>query len=695
MIRKLVVILLSTATCLLGVAPVLAQADYPFKWLPASRATYEEAGAHRWVYATLEEYKQITGKKIGKYNEAPMLRKKVSAGELPPLEQRLPEEPLVVNPFEKVGEYGGVAHTVTNTPRWIDDGLHLDNMEAPLRPNVGLTLEEARPRPNVPNVVKDWELAEDYRSITLHLRKGMKWSDGKPFTADDVLFWYEDVLLNEGVTPAIDRRWKIGGEVWSLKKIDDYTVRINFAVPNSTILYKLATWGPEEMTSYPKHYLKLFHSRYTDKEKLEKMVEKEGFDYWFQLFQEKALHGWSGTSHVPTLSPYILKERSATRIVMERNPYYWKVDTEGNQLPYFDRISIKVVPDPEMQETMTIAGEFDFSWGVSAENYPEFKKNAEKGNYRVLLYPYANRAGYRCVQINQTYKGDLVLRQILRDKRFRQALSLAIDRKQLNELLYYGRARPMPSTVLPVSMFYLPEFDKAYTEHDPEEANTLLDKMGLEWDKNHEYRLRPDGKRLTVTLETDTVISEGQDPIAIAELLEKYWETVGIDMRVKTESNELFESRVLGNEHQMALSGGATTTDDNLFLAPHHYVLWWQATDSAWAPLWVTWYLTDGEKGERPSEDVLKMTKKWEKVITTVDKEERIRIGREILGWAAEEVLTIGLVGMVPGPEIVRKNLRNIPPTGLDGGVAGTALIDYYYPEQFFFEHPLLETQKR
>jgi len=690
---KIIIILLSLAVCLLGKVPVLAQADYPYVWTPAPDPEYK--GEHRWIWATPEEYEKLTGKKIEKYNEAPMLRTKVAAGELPPVEERLPEEPLVVNPYEEVGEYGGIVHVATPTTRWQGDGLHLNNAEAPLRPNVGLHLDSVRPRPNVPNVVKDWKLSKDCRSITLYLRKGMKWSDGAPFTADDIMFWYEDVLLNKEMTPAIDSRWIIGGEVWKIKKIDDYTLRIEFANPFPWILYSLATWGPEEMTSYPKHYLKQFHPRYTSKEKLEKMVKKEGFSHWYELFAERALHCWGGTSDVPTLSPYILKKKTATVVIMERNPYYWKVDTKGNQLPYFDGISAKVVSESQIKESMTITGEFDFAWGCSTANYPVYMENAEKGNYRVLLYPYSNRAGGSCVSINQTYNKDPVLREIFRDKRFRQALSLAIDREEMNDVLYYGRGRPCASTVLPCSMFYLPEFDKAYTQYDPEKANALLDEIGLKWDEDHKYRLRPDGKKLSLILDTTGSVHEGVDDAATAEMLVKYWKAIGIDVMIKTESGDLFNARVLGNEHQLSLGGGSTTTDDNLVMAPHHYVLWHQWSDAGYGPLWVTWYLTKGKRGEKPPQELIEVTKKWEKILVTVDKEERIRLGREILKWNAENVLTIGLVGQIPGPEIVRVNLRNIPPTGLDGGVAGTALIDYYYPEQFFFKHPLFEAQKR
>jgi peptide/nickel transport system substrate-binding protein len=449
------------------------------------------------------------------------------------------------------------------------------------------------------------------------------------------------------------------------------------------------------MCAFPKHYLTLFHAKYADKAKLDKMVKDAGFTNWWELFANKSLRFWGGTSDMPTLSPYILKEKTTTTITMVRNPYYWKVDTAGNQLPYFDGISAKVVADAEVKESMTITGEFDFAWGVSTPNYPMYQENKDKGHYRVLMYPYSNRAGNVCVSVNQTYDKDTVLRTIFRDKRFRQALSVAVNRNEMNQVLYVGRGTPTASTVLPVSIFYEPAYDKAYTQFDTALANKLLDDMGLKWDAKKEYRLRPDGKRLSIIFEFAPGVSEGADRAANSEMLVKYWKVIGLEIVLKSEAGELLDARINGNEHQMSLGGGATTTDDNLVPAPHHYVLWHMWSDAGYGPLWVQWYLTKGEKGEKPPADLLEQTQNWEKILITADEKERVRLGHEIFRWNAENILTIGLVGLLPGPEIVRDNMRNVPATGLDGGVAGTALIDYYNPEQFYFKQPLYDTQKR
>lgn len=690
------VIILSIIIISFGQVPIFAQVkkSYPYTWVPASNEEYAKAKTHRWIYNTPQEYTELTGKKIAKYQEAPMLAELVKQGKLPPIEKRLPEEPLVINPIEKSGSYGGAVTTVTTSSDAQGHALHINNMEAPLRPNVGLTLEEARPRPNVPNVVKNWDIARDLKSITLYLRKGLKWSDGEPFTADDIMFWYEDILLNKDLSPTIDRRWMLGGQVWKFRKIDDYTVKIEFATPNPAILYKLATWGPEEMCQYPKHYLIQFHPKYTDPKKLDDMTKKAGFKFWYELFWEKARHGWGGLCEMPTLSPYVLKEKSQTQIILERNPYYWKIDTEGKQLPYLDRIIVKVVSSGDVYESMAIAGEFDFAPGIATINYPALAKNAEKGQYKVLIYPYANRAGGACVSVNQTYKDDMVLRKIFQDKRFRIALSLAINRDEMNDILFFGKGQPTASTVLPISMFYTKGLEKTYTQYDPEKANRLLDSIGLKWDAEHKFRLRPDGKKLSLIFDIPTGAMEGYDVSATAELLVKYWRAIGLDVTIKSSSWELWDQRVTGNLHQLSLGGGAACTDDNLFMAPNHYVLYHDWSDGAWGPLWVKWYLTGGKIGEKPPEDILKVTKKWEQLEVAKSFADMARLGKEIIRWSTEQLLTIGLVGMVPGPIVIRKNLRNFPPTGLGGGIAGTAWIDYYYTEAIFLEPPLFDWQK-
>ncbi len=701
MIRKLMIMLVSAAICLSGIIPVLAQGDYPYVWISPPESIYEKLHLHRWIWATPQDYEKVTGKRIEKYNESPLLRSKVAAGELPPVEERLPEEPLVVNPYEDIGEYGGMAHIIARSSGssiWPSGALvTLKPIEALLRPNLGLHGKDPRPVPNVPNTAKGWRIGKDYRNITLYLRKGMKWSDGEPFTADDIVFYYEDVLQNKDLTPAIPGKLKLKGKLWELKRIDEYTIRFDFATPNPWILYYLATWGAEDWIRFPKHYLQKFHIKYNPN--ADELAKKEGFDYWYEVFLAEVDIRPPG---FPGVDAYVVTKMTSTTLIYERNPYYWKVDIEGNQLPYIDRIYAKVFTDSETAEAFRATGGVDFSTDTSVANYPLYMEGAEKSNYRVLIYPATNIAStYGSIIINQTYRDDLVLRDIFRDVRFRRALSMAIDRDEMNDVFFFGKAKPRSGLApWPSSIFYIPGIEKLYAEYNSEKSNRLLDEMGLEWDKKHEYRLRPDGKKLSITIDIPTGTWEGVNQVSIGEMYVKYFRKIGVDTELKVETGELYDVRVLGNKAQLNLDEAMSTGDDNLIVNPGSLVFYPNWAENAFCPLWKVWYLTDGEKGEKPEgssgEELLKNMKKWEQLKVTVDEEERIRLGKDIIRSAVENVWIIGYIGAVPVPWIVRNNLRNVPPTGQSGGAAGTAIGgDYLYGEQFFFRGPLFEGQKR
>jgi len=651
MLRRIIVILLSGVICLLGTTAAIG-------------------GKYAKQYE-LKEYRELVGKEL-KFEEAPMLRTKVAAGELPPIEQRLPEEPLVIEPVEEIGQYGGTMHVSNFACPNLDDAIHAVGYETFFRiePD-GATLS--------PNIAKDWELSEDGKSLILYLRKGMKWSDGMPFTADDIMFWYEDILLNKEITPVTPKVFCPGGEVMKMEKIDDFTVKLNFSAPYPLVVKILAHAKGMLFTRYPKHYLKEFHTKYNPK--ANELAEKEGFEVWYRLFSIKS-EGHNSipmNPDLPTLAPFKLKKRETDLFIWERNPYFWQVDTEGNQLPYIDGVILTPVGNAEMLNAKIVTGEVDFAVQHTAVvDYPLYMENAEKGDYRVLLYKTLAPAEVY-YQPNQTSK-DPILRKIFQDVRFRQALSLAINRDEINETIYFGKAIPRQMTVLPSCSYFEPEFAKAYAQYDPEEANRLLDEMGLEWDKNHEYRLRPDGKRLSWTFEW---VERATPRGATSEIVKEYWKKIGIDMRLKEISGELAKERMPANEVDMTCwsSSGGT---DIMFLQWQWYapviVGWERSTWTAWA----RWYLTNGEKGEKPPAKIKKLIEMYEEMCITTDKQREIQLGKELCREQAENVWAIGTVGMAPVPIIVKNNLRNVP----EEGFWGYDLLQYYayHSEQFFFK---------
>jgi peptide/nickel transport system substrate-binding protein len=625
-------------------------------------------------YNSLLEYQRATGKKITKFNEAPMLAELVKAGKLPPVEKRLPSEPLVVVPVEEVGQYGGTARVFSNSLTGYGEGETLITWEGLLRLGPDATSV-------VPNLAKSWKSTDGGKTLTLYLRKGIKWSDGVPFTADDIMFWWEDVVLNDELTPVKPKEWMPGGKLMTVERVDDYTIRMHFAVPHPFAILMLAHgWG---MCYYPKHYLEKYHLRYTPKEELEKQVKKEGFNYWYQLFGKHSnLYGGGGGGAdpgTPTLQPFMLTKKGTDFIIAERNPYYWKVDTVGNQLPYIDKIQVSVVSNTEMMNMKAVAGEADFAVeNTTLENYTLYKENEKKGNYRVLLWQrvQGTDVAYQC---NLTYKDDLVLRNIFRDVRFRRALSLAINRDEINQALYYGMATPRQASPVPSSPYFEEQFANAYIKYDPKEANRLLDEMGLKRGPDG-YRLRPDGKRLEITLEYVQMETPKRQT---NELVERYWDAIGIKVAVKEITGELQGTRAKANLIQMGL-WHADRCGFLFPLEPFWFVPMRHEWEITWCPLWAQWYVTGGKAGEEPPKELKTNIQLWEKMKTAISEKERIRLGKEILKSNAENLWTIGTVGLAPHPVIVRSNLRNVPEKVLFGW--DTYFTYPYNTCQFFFK---------
>ncbi len=656
MIRKsLTVVLLSGLICLLGLSSVLAQESW-----------------------NLSEYEKATGKTIESFSEAPMLRTLVAAGELPPVGERLPEEPLVVEPVEEIGQYGGTLNTFTISDTGWDDANVIRGFGTSFRMSPDLT-------GLVPNVAKDLQLSEDGKTLTMYLRKGMKWSDGAPLTADDVMFWWEDIVLNEELTPTIYLAFTPGGELWEVEKIDDYTIRFRFAVAQPFVMIdQFAHFGGGEGGKYyPKHYMKKYHATYTSMEELQPRIDEGGFQSWTELFAQKTrLTGWGSywiNTETPTLRPWLLKEKGIDWWLLERNPYYFAVDTAGNQLPYIDQIFNTNVGNAEVYNAKIISGEADFAaMNGSFDNYTLYVESAEEADYRILNWNSGLGAEVTYMP-NQTLIGDPVLRKIIQDVRFRRALSLAINREDINESLYHGLAIPRQYTVVPDSRYYEEEFGTAYAQYDPEEGNRLLDEMGLDERDKEGYRLRPDGKRLSLLIEYD----EGQTPRGpVSELVKEYWEALGIDVALKLEDKRLRQQRFLSSEIEINVWHGDGMTDVYFprsagWIIPDYI-------NSGPFTLWGKWYFTGGEEGEEPPEECKENLKRWETIKTITDEEEIIRLAKEILRSQAENLWVIGTVGGAPVPVIVKNNLRNIPEESI--WAWDNLFINPARPAQFFFK---------
>ncbi len=622
-------------------------------------------------YSTLSEYEKLTGKKITKFNEAPVLREKVAKGELPPVEERLPEEPMVMVPLEEIGQYGGKIRCAALSPT-------TGGAECWTARTQPLLMISPDLKSVSPNVAKGWEFSEDYKTLTIYLRRGMKWSDGAPFTADDFVFWYEDLLSNDQLVPTRPEIWR---SLVNVEKVDDYTVKFYFDVPYPSIIVALAYENRMyyQIPFAPKHFLKKYHIKYNPQ--ANELAKSRGFDSWVQLFQyeypDEVQQRWD--VNVPTIDPWTMtRVDSYGNKYFEINPYYWKIDPAGNQLPYIYEQDRLLFEDMEAVSMSAIAGGLDYLLQFSSmDNYPLYKENEDKGDYWARIW-YDGRGNVLDVRLNLTHK-DPVLRKIFNDVRFRQALSLAIDREEVNEVIYRGLATPRAGTIVPDVSYYEDWMGNYYAEYNPEKANQLLDEMGLKWDKNHEYRLRPDGKTLSINIEY--VMLESKMDV-LAELLKRYWEDIGVKVSTKLIDQTLFGQRSSAGELDLTIWNVDQTTELGFYANPTFQSGLGPAPNSV---EWVRWINSNGKQGIEPPEEV----KRWYKLAQDFQKqplgsEGYKRIGKELVSMALKNLWHIGIIGLAPKPCLTKRGLGNVKDKGLF--VYSYRFWMIYHPEQWYWK---------
>ena len=615
-------------------------------------------------YYNLSDYEKLTGKKITKFAESPQLAELVKQGKLPPLEQRIPKNPLVVTPYEEIGQYGGT---------WRRTWSGLSDSAGPYKLcSEHLVMFNKNGTKILPNVAESWKVSRDAKTYTFKLREGIRWSDGTPLTTEDVVFWYEDIILNKDLTPTIPNWLTSGGKPLKLEKIDTYTFKVEFEEPNALFLISIGKMGGGHTFFAPKHYLKQFHPKYTPKEKLDELVKKAGLQNWYQLFGN--MNDFLQNPDLPVIYPWKATNLpTATLQIMERNPYYWKIDPEGNQLPYIDRITHTLLGSAgETAVLKAISGEVDMQErGLVIDNYTLLMENRTKGNYRVLRWPQGTGAS-PAILLNQNVK-DPVLRKIFEDRRFRIALSLAINREEINQLFYLGLGEPRQASIISGAPFYDPEWEKAYAEYDPKKANEYLDKMGLTKRDKDGFRLRADGKTLILTIEYS-----GDRPYM--EVIKKYWEAIGVKVFLKPLERSLYVTRAQAGEIEVGVWG----FDRNVAILSDPGHLLGTVVEAPWAPLYATWYNTGGRGGEEPKGDIKRIYELWDKVKSTIDEKQRDRYFKEIINLHKKNIWMIGIVGEVPQLIVAKNNFRNIPDGLLwDDNIRSPKNAR---PEQFFFK---------
>ena len=611
-----------------------------------------------------------------KYNEAPMLAALVATGQLPPVDERLPVNPEVVAPIEEIGKYGGewrmlIAKGTDTKMLCVYGHTRLMDWDRTLK-----KLE--------PELCESWEVSEDATAYTIHLRKGLKWSDGEPFTTEDLKFWWEDIANNEELSVAgIPSELIVGDEPPEVTFIDDYTFKYEFAAPYLAFGDGLAASCPHIWMFAPKHYLKQFHPKYTDKETIDALVAKEGYENWAALFNDMNTTYSCQNPDRPYLEPWVpvTGRAPATRFVHERNPYFHKVDPEGNQLPYLDRF-VQFSTDTALVAMKCTTGDADLQLrGIGFSDVTLLKENEQKGGYEVRMWKSTGGAGSLMPTLSSCQ--DEVLRQIMLDKRFRVALSHAYDRQEVNTVLYKGYATPIQCECLPGVKGYNEEWATAYLDYDPEKANALLDEMGLEWDETHEYRLRPDGKILHLVIE-----DSGEDPLTgdVIELITYMFKEIGVNVTRKSTERATYRDRMISGMAAMGwgCAGGLTplceAEKEMEKLGPVS-----AGSGTMWASQWGLWYQTDGGEGKKPPEWV----ERWADLATDYksapNEEKQDEILQEIRRIQYENLPCIGGLSGLPAPVVVKNGFRNVPKEGWNlwepGGNLGWCKVSQFWKE--------------
>jgi len=614
-----------------------------------------------------------------KYLEAPALVDPVKAGKLPPVEQRLPEQPLVVPVVEKIGQYGGIWRRAflgpadaNNYVRVVYDGLFR------FSPN-GADIE--------PKLALGAKSSPDFKIWTIQLRKGSRWSDGAPFTADDIVFWYKDVLLNKDLTPSLPT-WirNTDGTAANVEKLDDATVRFTYDRPATLFLSEVANQdGPDQSYAMflPAHYLKQFHPAYTPIADLDKMAQAVSFKSWTQLFAAKATP--TSNPERPTMAAWMPVTRVSDPVfILRRNPYYIGVDTAGNQLPYIDEVRFTYFADQQALNLAAIAGDFDMQERhIQMTNYPVLKEQeAKTGKYRVLIWPTFGGSD-AVVAFNTTYTADAVLGKLLATKDFRIALSYAINRDEIKESVFLGLGEARQAVPAPWHPYFPgKEWATKYTEFKPDEANKMLDALGLEKRNAQGVRLMANGKPLMVEINVVPAFGAWPD---VGQLVAKDWQAVGVNAVVQIRERALGFSMRASNQLQTEIWNEDTTAfpfTGGSKLDPRNA----PGQTLTLGPLYYKWLTSNGKEGVEPIEP-LKQIMQLIDTARTVGHDGQVKAAQDLFRIWADNVFEIGTVGLTPmvqGVVVVNSKMHNVPTTiGNDWPLRtpGNART-----EQFFFD---------
>lgn len=583
------------------------------------------------------------------FGEAPILAKQVKDGMLPPIDERLPTIPMIVTPNDKIGVYGGTWKMAQRNQR--DHALLIRNIgyEPLLRWTPQWTT-------TVPNVALSFQPSSDATEFLFRLRLGMRWSDGAPFSVDDIVFWYEDILNNPAFSDHVPEWLTAGGNTVTVDKIDDTTVAFRFGTPYGLFPTALARPEGVEPVSYPAHFLKPLLPKYNANADDE--ARAQGFSGWKDRFI--SVFGIPGTiddpsrwhnPDVPTLNAWVLTGTYGKDdpLIAKRNPYYWKIDPTGRQLPYIDQVSFTLVPSKSAASDAAIAGKVNMQERhVSTRAKEVLAANHDLQSFTLI----ESDMNSLTLSLNLNDK-DVVLRKIFQDKAFRIALSYAIDREAIIARFTPG-ALPHQAAPRPESPLYHTVLARQFISYDPELAADYLAKANLTQKDEDGFLLRPDRKRLSFTIDT-----EGLDRFEMLRAVIAYWRDLGIDVTARNLARDVFVATRQKNNHHASAWGGDGGLD--AMVIPINYLP--LSADSSWfATGWANWYVNpDSVDAISPSPAVKKQLALYDQLRATANTEKQMHLMRDILDISADQFYVMGIALPLNRKGVVAKNFHNVP----------------------------------
>lgn len=607
--------------------------------------------------------------------QSPMLDALVADGALPPVAERLPSNPMVVEPVESIGKYGGTWRSGLRgggDNGWIARTIAYE----------GLVRYDRNWEEVIPNAAASWEVNEDATRYTFTLRDGLKWSDGTPVTSEDIAFAVE--MYQDEEYPASGGWMDNPNNPVTVEITDDQTFTLAFEKPFGLLMDELAGVNGVTVLTIPKAYCSQFHERYNPEAPA--MAEEMGYESWSLMMTDKCGWGWEtqrwANPDLPTINAWIVKEPltgTATRVVWERNPYYFKVDPEGNQLPYIDTLDMRVSESVEELTLLALNGEIDFQDRHITTNIskPLFFDGQEQGDYRIGDNVQAS-AVTMLVQLNFNHD-DPVKRELFQNKDFRIGLSHAIDRQEIIDVVFTGQGEPFQMAPRPESPFYDEEMAKQYTEFDPELAIQHLEAAGLTEVNGDGIRLMSDGRPAQVVI--DVISALRPEWLDILEIMQLQLAEVGIDVEINNIDRTLFYEKRPGNDYDAQVWAGDGGLD--VVQEPRYYFPY--SPESVWAYKWQAWYNgTEDEIAEEPVDWAKEQMALYDEIKAEPDPARRTELMKEILAITKEQFPVIGVSLMPDGYYIAKNNLRNVANDMKHAWLFPTPAP--YDPAQWYFE---------